>query len=477
MAFQITPRPNGTGSASISANTNARGNSIVSVDWDHVTAKPAILSGFDTLAATGILAATDLSGGLSARTITGTANEITSTNGDGVSGNPTLSLPSALTFTGKTITGGSYTGATITSSTYNGNTWTAGTGILTIAAGKTATVSNTLTFSGTDGSSAAFGTGGTVAYQGSTLAQFAATTSAQLAGVISDETGSGSLVFASSPTLVTPTLGVATATSVNKVAFTAPATSATLTLIDGTTLTGPASSGTAMTLGNTETVTGVKTFGSAGAVGRLKIAGTTSGTTTLDASATASGTLTLPAATDTLVGKATTDTFTNKTFNSAGTGNTLQVSGVTVSAGQYPGETTTGSATAGNVGEYVESIITSGSATSLTTATAKTVTSISLTAGDWDIRINPSFIPAATTSVTQIGGYISLVNNTTDVTAGRWAQMPMAAVVSGGQGFSINVPPYRMSLSSTTTVYMVVSATFTVSTMTAWGIISARRVR
>lgn len=48
-----------------------------------------------------------------------------------------------------------------------------------------------------------------------TLAQFASTTSAQLATVISDETGSGSLVFATSPTLVTPSLGVATATSIN----------------------------------------------------------------------------------------------------------------------------------------------------------------------------------------------------------------------------------------------------------------------
>lgn len=40
-----------------------------------------------------------------------------------------------------------------------------------------------------------------------TLAQFASTTSAQLATVISDETGSGALVFATSPTLVTPALG------------------------------------------------------------------------------------------------------------------------------------------------------------------------------------------------------------------------------------------------------------------------------
>lgn len=41
----------------------------------------------------------------------------------------------------------------------------------------------------------------------SPLSQFAATTSAQLAGVISDETGSGSAVFGTSPTLTTPILG------------------------------------------------------------------------------------------------------------------------------------------------------------------------------------------------------------------------------------------------------------------------------
>lgn len=59
-------------------------------------------------------------------------------------------------------------------------------------------------------------------------------------------TGSGSYVRATSPTLVTPTLGAATATSVNKVAITAPATGATITPTDGTTttLSGGAHSGT-----------------------------------------------------------------------------------------------------------------------------------------------------------------------------------------------------------------------------------------
>jgi hypothetical protein len=49
---------------------------------------------------------------------------------------------------------------------------------------------------------------------------------------------------------------------------------------------------------------------------QLGLAGATSGTTFLLSAATASGTLTLPAATDTLVGRATTDTLTNKTLTS-----------------------------------------------------------------------------------------------------------------------------------------------------------------
>jgi len=52
-----------------------------------------------------------------------------------------------------------------------------------------------------------FGTGSGDALVANGLDQFAATTSAELKGVIPDETGSGALVFATSPTLVTPALG------------------------------------------------------------------------------------------------------------------------------------------------------------------------------------------------------------------------------------------------------------------------------
>lgn len=54
---------------------------------------------------------------------------------------------------------------------------------------------------------------GTVALTNQKLSVFAATSSSELAGVISDETGTGALVFANTPTLVTPNIGAATGTS------------------------------------------------------------------------------------------------------------------------------------------------------------------------------------------------------------------------------------------------------------------------
>lgn len=74
------------------------------------------------------------------------------------------------------------------------------------------------------------------AFVGDPLSQFASTTSAQLAGVISDETGAGLLVFNTNPVLVNPILGLASCTSLNKVAITQPVTGATLTIADGVTL-------------------------------------------------------------------------------------------------------------------------------------------------------------------------------------------------------------------------------------------------
>lgn len=68
------------------------------------------------------------------------------------------------------------------------------------------------------------------------LSVFASTTATELAGVISGTTGTGNLVFDTSPSFTTPTLGNATASTVNKLTFTQPLTGATLTLANGSTL-------------------------------------------------------------------------------------------------------------------------------------------------------------------------------------------------------------------------------------------------
>ena len=80
----------------------------------------------------GILARTT-TGTYASRTITGTANQITVANGDGVSGNPTLSLPSLLSFTQSSSTRQSivdrlYVGDTATTTILGSATSTFGAG-------------------------------------------------------------------------------------------------------------------------------------------------------------------------------------------------------------------------------------------------------------------------------------------------------------------------------------------------------------
>jgi len=121
---------------------------------------------------------------------------------------------------------------------------------------------------------------------GTNVAAFLQTpTSANLAAALTNETGSGFVVFSTSPTLTSPTLttptmttpvlGVATATSINKVAITAPATSATLTIANGKTLT----ANNSITLAGTDST--VMTFPSTTAtIARTDAAQTFAGTQT-----------------------------------------------------------------------------------------------------------------------------------------------------------------------------------------------------
>jgi len=146
---------------------------------------------------------------------------------------------------------------------------------------------------------------------GANVSTFLATpSSANLRSALTDETGTGSAVFAQSPTLITPTLGAATATSINGVSI-PTATSATLDLADSSTLATSGANSITLTSTGATNVT-LPTTGTLSTLAGSETLTNKTLTTPIISSISNTGTLTLPTSTDTLVGRATTDTLTNK---------------------------------------------------------------------------------------------------------------------------------------------------------------------
>lgn len=231
---------------------------------------------------------------------------ISSAGGGDVSG-PASSTDNAIVrfdgLTGKLIQNSAATVADtsgdIAAGKYNKITVTApATGAtLTLAEGSTLATSGaySTTLTATGATNVTLPTTGTLATTSNKISDFAACTSAELAGKISDETGTGKVVFDTSPTLVTPTLGVASATSVNKVAVTAPATSATLTLADGSTLATSGAYSTTLTATGATNVTLPTTGTLSTLAGTEELTNKTLNASVGKGTWTASGTWTLPA--------------------------------------------------------------------------------------------------------------------------------------------------------------------------------------
>jgi len=155
------------------------------------------------------------------------------------------------------------------------------------------------------------------------------------------------------------------------------------------------------------------------------------------------------------------------------TTSTLRVKNLNVTTGII-GTSTNDNASSGNIGEFVSSSISVGSAVSLTTATAANVTSISLTAGDWDVSGMVSFNETTSTVTARTAG-ISSTSATlpTDGSEGYCGvQSNLTSEIN-----SITLPVKRISIASTTTIYLVCKATFSAGTCGGFGTISARRVR
>lgn len=514
------------------------------------------LTAIEALTGTGVLSRTaDNTWAL--RTITGTANEITVTNGGGVAGNETLSLPSALTFTGKTMTGGTYTGAI----SYNkvAITQPATGSTLTIADGKTLTANNSLTLAGTDATVQTFpSTSGTVV---------TSVTSAggDLTGTYPSPTiGANKVTNAKAAQMAAYTVkGNATSSTANAQDLVSPIlTSAQFGFT--TTPNGTRIDARDSTLTN-NTAVYMDTQRSVSSVSNDSI--TTMNTVTANAQDAGTGRFVMrhlgtangyPASTkgaliraieaQTLVDASTPNDANRGTWIAefglhselAGNGadkniglyvgsshagwlptgvrndtalfiggpdgwfnairymhtdgttllfNVDQTGTVTAAAAQVgnllvsglvqlKGTTTASNAAAGDYGEYIQA--TAGAA-AITTATQTNITSISLTAGDWDVYGEIGYSPSnAATNLKDAYASLSLTGAVLDQTTFNFTRVAWDGTTGVVPGVSVQnvvrVGPRRVSVNATTTVYLVGYATFS-STMNTSGGIRARRVR
>lgn len=139
------------------------------------------------------------------------------------------------------------------------------------------------------------------------------------------------------------------------------------------------------------------------------------------------------------------------------------------------GTTAADNAPAGTWGQFLTNTLASGSAVSLTTATTANITSISLTAGDWQVFGTVAFNPDTTTTTTYMKAGISTTSATLGA-QGSFTSLPVA-IADNAEDAVVPTPFVHVNVSATTTVYLVGRAAFAASTMTGYGQIIAWRVR
>jgi hypothetical protein len=143
--------------------------------------------------------------------------------------------------------------------------------------------------------------------------------------------------------------------------------------------------------------------------------------------------------------------------------------------GQMTGTAAADDAAAGNIGEQVISAVGLGSGPSLTSPNPSNVTSIALTAGDWDITGQVVF---EFTSATQSGDSTASLSGVSatlkgDSTDGYNGQRLTTTTCKQ----TIALPAQRVTTASSPTMYLVAQAIFSAGSCKASGFIRARRIR
>jgi hypothetical protein len=162
---------------------------------------------------------------------------------------------------------------------------------------------------------------------------------------------------------------------------------------------------------------------------------------------------------------------------STGSGAGVHAGSPTITTPDIIGTSTNDTAAVGSVGEMISSTILTASAVALTSGVIANITSIPLTAGEWEVWGTVCMKPAGTTTMSNVGGAINTVSATFPTAPAGGAVVSLPYATPAGQNPQFPVGRVRISLAAPTTVYLLVAATFAVSTNAAFGYLGARRVR
>lgn len=137
------------------------------------------------------------------------------------------------------------------------------------------------------------------------------------------------------------------------------------------------------------------------------------------------------------------------------------------------GTTTNDNAAAGEIGEFLSS--TNSTGTSLSSGVTANITSVPLTAGDWDVWGFLNFGAGAITGTYCLGALSTTNSGTGSVLDGSNISLPIVPIALIPVNMAIG--PIRVSVSSQTNYFINAQAGFTIGTMTVKGVLYARRKR
>lgn len=140
------------------------------------------------------------------------------------------------------------------------------------------------------------------------------------------------------------------------------------------------------------------------------------------------------------------------------------------------GTTTNDSPATGSIGES-NAPGTAASAVATTSAAPTNVTSVSLTAGDYLVWGMVSTNPAGGTITSGFVAGVSTTSAGYTSIGGVTNVVAMNYTTAAGQGLAAQAPMYHLKLSTTTTVYLVTTVTYSTSTLTTSGVLNWIRIR